>query len=437
MVSRGPGWVLAFRRAPRYSRPPVGGFSSIPEVLEELRAGRLIVLVDDERRENEGDLVMAAENITPEAVNFMTRWARGIVCLALTREKAERLDLHPMVRTNTSRFGTAFTVSVDAAAGVASGTSAQDRAHTIRTAMVETARPEDLARPGHVFPVEAADGGVLVRAGHTEGSVDLVRLAGMKPAAVICEIMDESGQMARMPQLGALAREAGLKMCSIADLIAYRRQNERMIDKVVEVAMPTRYGAFRLHLFRSLVDDYLHMALCAGDVGAKEGDRTIVQEEPVLVRVHSECLTGDIFHSQRCDCGDQLEGALEQIAAAGRGVLLYIRQEGRGIGLAAKLKAYELQEQGYDTVEANVKLGLPPDLREYGIGAQILFELGVRKMRLLSNNPKKLIALEAFGLEIVEQCASVTLPNSNNLKYLKTKVDKMGHTIRNLEDGGA
>jgi 3,4-dihydroxy 2-butanone 4-phosphate synthase/GTP cyclohydrolase II len=408
-------------------------FSPIPEVLEELRAGRMVVLVDDEARENEGDLVMAAESVTPEAINFMTRWGRGIVCLALAREQCRRLNLPPMVSDNTSRFGTAFTVSIDAAAGVSSGTSAPDRARTILTAVAEGCRPEDLVRPGHVFPIEANDGGVLVRAGHTEGSVDLARLAGFRPAAVLCEVMDQDGQMARLPALAELCAAHRLKLASIADLIAYRRRHERLIQKVQAVWLPTRFGTFRLHLYRSLVDDYLHLALCAGDVGEEFEGKVLVQEDPVMVRVHSECLTGDIFHSRRCDCGEQMEGALRQIQAAGKGVFLYIRQEGRGIGLVNKIKAYALQEQGLDTVEANAQLGLPADLRTYGIGAQILYDLGVRKMRLLTNNPKKVVSLRGFGLELIEQIPSVTVPTPENRDYLRAKRDKLGHQIDGIE----
>ena len=408
-------------------------FSPIADVLEELRTGRMVVLVDDEGRENEGDLVMAAEKATPEAINFMTRFGRGIVCLALPRKHCLRLNLTPMAQHNTTKFGTAFTVSVDAAVGVTSGTSAQDRARTVLTIVEEACRPEDLDRPGHIFPVESKEGGVLVRAGHTEGSVDLAQLAGLKPAAVICEVMDEDGRMARLPALKRLCGEHGIKLAAIADVIAYRRQNERLIEKIVDTTLPTRFGAFRLHLYRSLVDDYQHLALCAGDVGERFEGQTMIQEEPVLVRVHSECLTGDIFHSKRCDCGEQMEGALRQIGASGRGVFLYIRQEGRGIGLANKLKAYALQEQGLDTVEANAQLGLPPDLRTYGIGAQILFDLGVRKMRLLTNNPKKIISLRGFGLEMVERIPIEIAPTRENVDYLRAKRDKLGHLIKGIE----
>jgi 3,4-dihydroxy 2-butanone 4-phosphate synthase/GTP cyclohydrolase II len=404
-------------------------FAPIPEILEDLRAGRMIVLVDDENRENEGDLVMAAEMATPQAVNFMAHHARGLVCLAMAGPLCDRLRLPPMVQENSSRFGTAFTVSVDAARGVTTGISAADRARTILTAIDDRAAPDDLVRPGHIFPLRARDGGVLVRAGQTEGSVDLARLAGLKPAGVICEIMNDDGTMARLPQLVDFCRTHGLRMTTVADLIAWRRMKERLIERVAKVRLPTEFGAFRLHCYRSLVDEYLHLALCAGDVG--EGK---VQEEPVLVRVHSECLTGDIFHSKRCDCGPQLEGALRQIAAAGRGVLLYIRQEGRGIGLLNKLRSYELQEQGSDTVEANLRLGFPPDLREYGIGAQILLDVGVRKMRLLTNNPKKIVSIAGYGLEVVERLPIQMPATRENADYLKAKRDKLGHLLGRIDE---
>jgi 3,4-dihydroxy 2-butanone 4-phosphate synthase/GTP cyclohydrolase II len=409
-------------------------FASIPEVLEDIRAGRMVILVDDESRENEGDLVMAAEKVTPEAVNFMARHGRGLICLTLTPEKCAALDLPPMAPQNSSKFGTAFTVTIDAAQGITTGISAHDRARTILTAVDDRCAPADLVRPGHVYPIRAREGGVLVRAGHTEGSVDLARLAGLKPAGVICEIMNDDGTMARLPDLLAFARRHGLKVATIAQLIEYRRRKERLIERIVAVRMPTRFGDFRLHLYKSRVDDYLHVALCKGDVGEEKDGETVVQTEPVLVRVHSECLTGDVFHSLRCECGEQLEAALGMIERAGRGVLLYIRQEGRGIGLINKLRAYRLQDEGHDTVEANARLGLPADLREYGTGAQILYDLGVRKMRLLTNNPKKVHSIAGYGLEIVEQLPIEIPPNEHNRRYLRAKRDKLGHTFRQIND---
>ncbi len=409
-------------------------FAPIPEILEEIRAGRMVILVDDESRENEGDLVMAAEKVTPEAINFMTRHGRGLVCLTLTPEKCAALDLHPMAPENSSRYGTAFTVTIDAARGITTGISAPDRARTILTAVDDRCTAADLARPGHVHPIRAREGGVLVRAGHTEGSVDLARLAGLKPAGVICEIMNDDGTMARLPDLLEFARRHGLKVATIAQLIEYRRRKERLIERVVAVRLPTRFGDFRLHLYKSRVDEYLHVALCKGSVGEEKDGEIVVQEEPVLVRVHSECLTGDVFHSLRCECGEQLEAALGMIERAGRGVLLYIRQEGRGIGLINKLRAYRLQDEGHDTVEANAQLGLPADLREYGTGAQILYDLGVRKMRLLTNNPKKVHSIAGYGLEIVEQLPIEMPPNEHNRRYLRAKRDKLGHTFRQIND---
>ena len=409
-------------------------FASIPEVLDELRAGRMIVLVDDENRENEGDLVMAAEKVTPEAIAFMARSGGGIICLTLTGPKCESLGLSAMTQDNSSKFGTAFTVTIDAAVGVQSGISAFDRARTILTAIDDRCTPADLARPGHLHPLRACDGGVLVRAGHTEGSVDLARLAGLKPAGVIIEILKEDGSMARLPDLLEFSRKHGLRIATIAQIIEYRRRKERLIEKVVDVDLPTRFGAFRVHLFQSKVDEYLHIALCAGGVGDLKDGETVVQPDPVLVRVHSECLTGDIFHSLRCECGEQMEASLAMIQRAGRGVLLYIRQEGRGIGLINKLKAYRLQDAGSDTVEANLKLGLPADLREYGTGAQILFDLGVRRMRLLTNNPKKMHSIAGYGLEVVEQLPIEIPPNEHNRGYLRAKRDKMGHTFREIND---
>jgi len=407
-------------------------FATIPEVLDELRAGRMIVLVDDENRENEGDLVMAAERVTPEAVNFMVRNACGELCLALTEEKCDSLGLGLQTLDNTSKHGTNFTVTIDAAAGISTGTSAFDRAKTILTAIDDRCRPADLARPGHIHPLRARSGGVLVRAGHTEGSVDLVRLTGLKSAAVIIEILKEDGSMARLPDLLEFAGKHRLKTATIAQLIEYRRQKERLIEKVVETDLPTRFGTFRVHLYKSKVDEYLHVALCMGGIGVEKNGETVVQTDPVTVRVHSECLTGDIFHSFRCECGEQMEASLGRIAREKRGVFLYIRQEGRGIGLIQKLKAYKLQDEGHDTVEANLKLGLPADVREYGTGAQILYDLGIRKMRLLTNNPKKMHSIAGYGLEIVEQLPIEIPPNEHNRRYLRDKRDKMGHTFKEI-----
>ena len=405
--------------------------SPIPEILAELSAGRMVILVDDPSRENEGDIAMLAEHVTPAAINFMAREARGLICLPMGGELCDRLGLRPQAERNGSRMGTAFTVSIEAAQGVTTGISAADRARTIQVASAPEVRPEDLVSPGHVFPLRAREGGVLVREGQTEGIVDLARLAGAKsPAGVICEIMNEDGSMARMPELEAFAARHGLKICTIADLIAYRRRIERLIEPVVmDVPLPTRHGTFQSHLFRSRVDGVEHVALTVGMPGpGLDGPRGPV-EEPVLVRVHSECLTGDVFGSERCDCEPQLHQALERLAKEPRGVLLYLRQEGRGIGLANKLKAYRLQDQGLDTVEANQALGLPADLREYGIGAQILHYLGVRRLRILTNNPKKLHGLSGYGLELVDQLALQTVPNPNNIRYLQTKRAKLGHWL--------
>jgi len=408
-------------------------FAPIPEILDELRAGRSIILVDDENRENEGDLVQAAEKVTPESINFMRVHTGGVICLAMINARAERLGLPPMVTENTSARGTPYTVSIDARAGIDTGISSADRARTILTAAHDQCRPDDLVRPGHVFPLRARDGGVLVRSGHTEGAVDLCRLAGLRPMGVLSEIMNPDGSMARLPQLSEFSAKHGLKMTTIADLISWRRQQEKLIERVVKVNLPTEFGAFTLHCYRSLIDEYIHLALCAGGVGEESDGKTVVQEDPVLVRVHSECLTGDIFHSKRCDCGGQLEGALYQIARS-KGVLLYIRQEGRGIGLINKLRAYALQEQGMDTVDANAKMGLPADLREYGIGAQILLDLGIRRMRLMTNNPKKIVSIRGYGLEVVERVPIELPPTSENAGYLRAKRDKLGHLFDRIDD---
>ena len=405
-------------------------FSSISEVLEDVRAGKMVIVVDDANRENEGDLTLAAEVVTPQTINFMLSQARGILCLAIAPEIAEALDLHPMVHNNNAKFETPFTVSIDAKNGITTGVSAEDRATTILTTIRKDARPEDLTRPGHVFPLKARAGGVLVRTGHTEGAVDLARLAGLRPAAAICEIMTENGHMAKLPELKKFAEKHNLKICTIADIIRYRREKERLIEKRVATNLPTVYGNFKLHLYRSYVDDYLHIALCHGDIGSMDGLPTPQHQEAVLVRVHDECLTGDIFGSLRCDCGEQLHNSLKMIQKEGKGVVLYMRQEGRGIGLENKLHAYVLQEkEGLDTVEANERLGFLPDKRDYGIGAQILKDLGITKMRLLTNNPKKFKALEGYGLEIVERVSISVTPGKENARYLETKKKKLGHLI--------
>jgi 3,4-dihydroxy 2-butanone 4-phosphate synthase/GTP cyclohydrolase II len=399
--------------------------SSVEEVLEDLRDGRMIILVDNEDRENEGDLTIAAEKITPEAVNFMAKYGRGLICLALNHDIVDRLKLTPMVYDNRSPYRTAFTASIEARHGVTTGISAADRAHTILTAVADDARPEDLVQPGHVFPLRARRGGVLFRTGQTEGSVDLARLAGLKPAAVICEIMKDDGTMARMHDLEVFAEKHGLKIATVADIIAYRMRNESFVNMVAETVLPTPLGEFRAIAFVNDIDDYEHLALIKGEIDP---------EKEVMVRVHSECLTGDVFGSYRCDCGEQLKKAMKMVQEEGLGVILYLQQEGRGIGLANKLKAYALQDKGFDTVEANEELGFDADLRDYGVGAQILVALGVRKMRLITNNPKKIIGLEGYGLEVVGRVPIEIKPRPENRKYLLTKCQKLGHIMDIMEE---
>jgi 3,4-dihydroxy 2-butanone 4-phosphate synthase/GTP cyclohydrolase II len=394
--------------------------STIPEVIEEIRNGRMIILVDNEDRENEGDLVIAAEHCTPEIINFMAKYGRGLICVPMTHQRAAKLGLDLMVQENTDKYGTAFTVSVDAQEGTTTGISAPDRSKTVQVLIDDSTQPEDLRKPGHIFPLAARKGGVLVRAGHTEGAVDLPRLAGLKPAGVICEILNDDGTMARRPQLDKFAKEHNLKIATISDLIKYRQHKERLVHRISEAEMPTDYGNFKIYAYESEVEDKTHIALVKGNIeGADE----------VPVRVHSECLTGDVFGSRRCDCGSQLHKAMEFIEKHGTGVILYLRQEGRGIGLGNKIKAYHLQDKGLDTVEANIKLGFPSDLRNYGIGAQILVDLGCTKIKLITNNPKKMIGIEGYGLEITGRIPVEITPREENRFYLETKRDRMGHLI--------
>ena len=396
------------------------GLSSVAEAIEDIKAGKFVIIVDDENRENEGDLALAAEKVTAEAINFMTLRARGLICLPTTGKRLDELRIPLMVGENTSRFATAFTISVEAKDKVSTGISAADRAETVKAIIDPATRAEDLVLPGHMFPLRAREGGVLVRAGHTEAIVDLTRLAGLYPAGVICEILHEDGSMARLPQLEVVSEQYGIKIVTIADLITYRRRHERLVHRVAEAKLPTKYGEFTAIAYKSDVDPDEHLALVMGDISTKD---------PVLVRVHSECVTGDVFSSLRCDCGEQVVLAMQSIAEEGRGVFLYMRQEGRGIGFHNKIRAYALQDKGLDTVEANLSLGFPPDLRDYGVGAQILAELGLRGIRLLTNNPKKVVGLESYGLKVVETISIIIPPNPYNRDYLETKQKKLGHLL--------
>ncbi|MGM0427017.1 MAG: bifunctional 3,4-dihydroxy-2-butanone-4-phosphate synthase/GTP cyclohydrolase II [Thermodesulfobacteriota bacterium] len=398
--------------------------AEIKDILDDFRQGKMIILVDDEDRENEGDLTIAAEKVTPEAINFMAKYGRGLICLALGPEIVENLKLSQMVEENRSSFQTAFTVSIEAAKGVSTGISAADRAHTILTAIADNAKPEDLVQPGHVFPLRARRGGVLFRTGQTEGSVDLARLAGLKNAAVICEVMKDDGTMARLPDLEKFAEEHDVKIATVADIISYRMRTESFVHRAAETVLPTPFGEFKAVAFVNDIDEYEHLALVKGDIDP---------EKEVLVRVHSGCLTGDVFGSYRCDCGEQLEKALQMVEEEGLGVILYLQQEGRGIGLANKLRAYALQDKGFDTVEANEELGFAPDLRDYGVGAQILVELGVRKMKIITNNPKKMIGLDGYGLEVTDRVPVECKPRPENIQYLSTKCQKLGHLLNLIE----
>ena len=399
-------------------------FHTIPEILDEIREGRLVIVVDDGDRENEGDLMMAASFATPEHINFMAKFGRGIICVPMENRQLDRLGLHPMVNPSQDPMKTAWTISVDAKDGITTGISAHDRAHTIQVLINPQTQPDQLVRPGHLFPLRAKDGGVLRRAGHTEAAVDLARLAGVSPSGVICEIMNDDGTMARIPQLFECAARHGLKICTIASLIEYRRRFEKLVRRVVTTVLPTEHGSFQLHLYETSVDERQHLALAMGPID---------DGKPVMVRVHSQCLTGDVLQSLRCDCGPQLRRAMEKIAEAGRGVILYISQEGRGIGLANKLKAYALQDQGLDTVEANAALGFEPDLRDYGIGAQILSDLGLKELLLLTNNPRKIVGLEGYGLRVVERLPIEIPPKPENARYLAVKREKLGHWLNGQE----
>jgi 3,4-dihydroxy 2-butanone 4-phosphate synthase/GTP cyclohydrolase II len=405
------------------ARRPSGPFASIEKALEAIQAGQMVIVVDDADRENEGDLTIAAEKITPEAINFMARYGRGLVCLSMTPERLDELEIPLMVSQNSSRFETAFCVSIEAKGQTSTGISASDRAATVRAAIDPATRPRDLARPGHMFPLRSRTGGVMVRAGQTEAAVDLARIAGLYPAGVICEIMNEDGTMARVAELTKFAKRHGLLMVTIADLIKYRTRTESLVKRVASAKMPTEYGRFRIHAFESLVDKQTHVAMVCGEIGTGRD---------VLVRVHSQCLTGDVLHSIRCDCGAQLDAAMQRIATEGRGVLLYLHQEGRGIGLANKIRAYELQDEGFDTVEANERLGFKADQRDYGVGVQILRDLGVRSMRLLSNNPRKLVGIEGYGLSVSEWLPLEIPASDSTRRYLKTKKEKLGHKLSSV-----